>query len=329
MSLKIFSKCGITLVLFPLILALFFMTGCIEKEPQLLQASSSFGAEDQQSKAWSGQLQMEIDPELKSDLFCVRGNVMLAGNGSLPYLMLNATLSQGGTAPMIRTKYLLMQLEPNRDYGFEIAKNMRVKPGDYNCTLEVSGPGGTLACETRKCSLEKSSSDSDSSHISLPPPKSDVESAGQELARQELREKAIKAERAQPEEIEEKEPSQDVMTEKVSNNDGDSEKTKIEAGIKDEADEAQTHADKIEEDDEDLQAGEVDMENDSSPAELTPVSVSPESLNAMFVGSSTSKKYHLLDCRYALKIKPENRIYFQSPEDAKRQGYLPCKTCNP
>ena len=47
------------------------------------------------------------------------------------------------------------------------------------------------------------------------------------------------------------------------------------------------------------------------------------------MGSATSKKYHRPDCRYALKIKPENLIYFQSEEDAKEQGYLPCKSCNP
>ena len=51
-----------------------------------------------------------------------------------------------------------------------------------------------------------------------------------------------------------------------------------------------------------------------------------ESENGKFMGSITSKKYHRLDCRYALKIKPENRIYFQSIEDAKGQGYLPCKS---
>ena len=60
-----------------------------------------------------------------------------------------------------------------------------------------------------------------------------------------------------------------------------------------------------------------------------PPSLSVNGSEAMLVGSSTSKKYHLPDCRYALKIKPENKIDFQSPEDAKRQGYLPCKSCNP
>ena len=49
----------------------------------------------------------------------------------------------------------------------------------------------------------------------------------------------------------------------------------------------------------------------------------------VLVASSTSKKYHLPDCRYALKIKPENRISFQSAKEAKSQGYRPCKSCHP
>jgi micrococcal nuclease len=55
----------------------------------------------------------------------------------------------------------------------------------------------------------------------------------------------------------------------------------------------------------------------------------PRSQDDLLVGSITSKKYHLPDCRYAQKIKPENLISFQSIEDARDQGYLPCKVCNP
>ncbi len=73
----------------------------------------------------------------------------------------------------------------------------------------------------------------------------------------------------------------------------------------------------------------VEEENNSSPPGSLPAPSSTEATKAMLTGSSTSKKYHLPDCRYAAKIKPENKIDFQSPEDAKRQGYLPCKSCNP
>ncbi|MBK7386252.1 MAG: hypothetical protein IPI63_05800 [Methanothrix sp.] len=48
-----------------------------------------------------------------------------------------------------------------------------------------------------------------------------------------------------------------------------------------------------------------------------------------FVGSKSSKKYHLPGCRFAQKIKPENKITFLSAEEAESQGYLPCKSCHP
>jgi hypothetical protein len=49
----------------------------------------------------------------------------------------------------------------------------------------------------------------------------------------------------------------------------------------------------------------------------------------VLVGSISSRKYHLPDCRYAQKIKPENLVTFSSSEEAEREGYLPCKVCNP
>ena len=67
----------------------------------------------------------------------------------------------------------------------------------------------------------------------------------------------------------------------------------------------------------------------SARASMQASSTLPNDDKATFMGSITSKKYHSQDCRYALKIKQENRIYFQSIEDAKGQGYLPCKSCNP
>ncbi len=48
-----------------------------------------------------------------------------------------------------------------------------------------------------------------------------------------------------------------------------------------------------------------------------------------YIGSTTSKKYHLPECRYAKKIKPEHMISFSSREEAESRGYEPCKVCNP
>lgn len=164
LCLKKFRECGIAPILFPLILVLSSITGCIELGSQPQHASSAGGAA-QQSEAWSGQLKMEIDPNLDIDLFSLRGNVVLTGNGTLPYLLLNATLRQG-KASISSTKYLLMRLETNRDYSFEIAKNLELLPGNYTCTLEASGPGGILASENRRCSLAEDQEDLISKRIS-------------------------------------------------------------------------------------------------------------------------------------------------------------------
>ena len=50
-------------------------------------------------------------------------------------------------------------------------------------------------------------------------------------------------------------------------------------------------------------------------------------VGGMFVGSSGSNEYHSLDCRFVDKIK--NKIYFKSAEEARNNGKMPCKTCNP
>lgn len=308
--MKFFSKCGISLILFPLILSLFFMTGCIEKGPQLSQIPS-FGSEDRQVGEPSSHLQMDFVSDVKSDLFCARGRVLLTGNGSLPYLLLNATLVGDGRAPLMRTKYLLMQLEPNRDYSFDISKNMRIQPGDYNCTVEASGPSGTLACESRKCSLAKPLQDSESRQESL--------SADAQFVRQNAREEATREESARTLETARSETSKDVVAEKSVVN---------RATKKDDSVGTSASSQGKENGNESLPVETAEVENDTSAGKPVAMSSSMDTSEAL-VGSSTTKKYHRLDCRYVAKIKPENRINFTSPEDAKRQGYLPCKSCNP
>ncbi len=46
-----------------------------------------------------------------------------------------------------------------------------------------------------------------------------------------------------------------------------------------------------------------------------------------FVGSKNSDKYHVMSCRWAEQIKPENRVCFQSVEEAEKMGYQPA-SCN-
>lgn len=297
------------------------MVGCIDRGPQLSQVPL-FEAENQQLGELSSHLRVDFAAEVKSNLFCAEGKVLLIGNGSLPYLMLNATLARDGGPPLMSTKYLLMQLEPERDYSFEISKNMKIQPGDYNCILEVSGPQGTLALENRRCSLEKPLQDSKS----IPSPISPEELEA-EFAKYRAREEMTREESVQVSEIGEDETEEDVGAEKqITNEAGDA--AKMVAVGKDE-DETMALSEKEEKVEGSLPAETVEEENDSSLSGSLLASSANGATKATFVGSSTSKKYHLPDCRYALKIKPENRIYFQSLEDAKRQGYLPCKSCNP
>ena len=365
-NLNFFRKCGVTVLILLFILVLLSMTGCIEMGSKPVQTSTLSGA-DQYSGGWSGQLRMDIDPELRSDLFSLRGDAVLAGNGTLPYLLLNATLLQG-KASVVSTKYLLMKLEPNRDYSFEIAKNTKLLPGEYICTLEASGPGGTLASESRRCSLEMDQEDLISSKISSGEliPASSVRAlyAGRTLYGYESNERSHQVESLSGEEEAERETKKGAEKESESEENRehaegiqassptspedpfpalqpleDNEKQEdlrgsedISAkgeGIRSEA-ENQSN-DRSSDEGAGLNAGSGEPEATISAA--ASLKIPPEEPGgepeARFVGSSTSKKYHLPDCRYALKIKPENRIDFQSAEEAKSQGYLPCKSCHP
>ena len=50
---------------------------------------------------------------------------------------------------------------------------------------------------------------------------------------------------------------------------------------------------------------------------------------AAYAGSKESDKFHYLDCRWAEKIKDENRICFVSRDAAVAYGYVPCGVCRP
>lgn len=55
----------------------------------------------------------------------------------------------------------------------------------------------------------------------------------------------------------------------------------------------------------------------------------PGSIYEIYIGNSTTKKFHLTSCAWADKIKPENEVRLSSYDDYINKGYLPCKTCNP
>jgi len=286
-------------------------------------------------------VRVDFDAEVSSTLFCVRGNIMVPGNGSIPYLLLNATLSQGGLA-LQSTKYLLMDVEPGGDHGFEISKNMKISPGNYNCTLDVAGPKGSLVCETRRCKspipwTEPCPADKRAASLS---PETALKKAGQRMEEEMIRNAGDRVEVIRDEEDREeviqgaeggeesgleKDAHEEAVVGRSGNESRPAEKAEEIRDVSKTSSEAPTR-------EEDLQAENISQENDSSSkvgASLKASSTLSSGQKETFVGSSTSKKYHRLDCRYAAKIKPENRIYFAGEEEARQQGYLPCKVCNP
>lgn len=48
-----------------------------------------------------------------------------------------------------------------------------------------------------------------------------------------------------------------------------------------------------------------------------------------YVGSRKSKVFHRSDCPHVKRISPSNLVYYESIEDAKRQGKRPCRVCLP
>lgn len=263
---------------------------------------------------------MDIDPELRSDLFSVRGDVILAGNGTLPYLMLNATLCQG-KASVASTKYLLLEIEQNRDYSFEIAKNIHLQPGEYICTLEASGPGGALAKESRRCSLGQNQADPMPSEI---PSRISISYESTEIQREiPSREEEDEIEAKAAEVVDE--PRGLASFDLEANVDNES---------ADRPDGGELPSDSNAEDEKESDVAADGMDSNYGAAVATAglngtLRMAEEEPERQLVASSTSKKYHLPDCRYAQKIKPENRVIFQNENEARSQGYIPCKSCNP
>jgi hypothetical protein len=352
--INFFRKCGISLFLCVVIPILLIMSGCIEKPMQLAASSSQVPegqvAEDRTAEGVAvaevaqelddgsvavlpSHLQVDFDSEVCSNLFRVKGNLAFAGSSSLPYLLLNATLLQEGRATA-STKYLLIKVEPGEDHGFEISKNIRIPEGSYDCRLEATGPQGLLSSETRGCHLAAVWEERASLLTSISPDELEKKTAKQKSQEEKLLREKIENKRDQ----EESTPEEAAKDTKSSGSDDKKlvDEPKPEASATKSPDALKN----IETNDkaaarEGLQdsRGGPSSENDS-PSSQTSRSIDASAsrsaeMEAQLAGSTTSKKYHRPDCRYALKIKTENKIFFASVEDAQKQGYLPCKTCSP
>lgn len=51
--------------------------------------------------------------------------------------------------------------------------------------------------------------------------------------------------------------------------------------------------------------------------------------NVSYVGNSNSRKFHYANCTTLKKMNPNNRVTFNSRDEAIKKGYVPCKRCKP
>jgi hypothetical protein len=235
------------------------------------------------------------------------------------------------------TRYLLLSVEPGADHSFEISKSMRMEPASYNCTLEVSGPGGVMFRETRRCQASAAwagpASWTGAAASEVGAARSAAQKSREDVIWEEkVRENGIWEDEGREDEIRGEETRTGLQSREIVE-----EEKKPEEIKKEEIQAAKEGREKAEvfSAQEVRQAGEGahparpsgTAKNLSADLSLS----SPAEPKTRLVGSaaSSSRKYHQLDCRYAQNIKPENRIYFASEEDAKRQNYQPCKVCSP
>ena len=295
-------------ILFALFIASLCMSGCLEKATGPMQERAS----EPNDQLPGYRLQMDYDVELSSDLFRLQGDLLLPGAANLGYILLKASL-QKEESPIFSTKYLLMQVEPNREYGFEICRSCRLESGEYDCILKAEAPQGIIAEEVRKVRLEGSGD-------RLEGWSQAEETAFWRMIEEYEREgdESFGAEREENEGEENKRDEE--MEDEVAGAEG---------GLQ----EGMGGGDDAKEDD-----VRKESLNEPSYSEISPIAlfsgyrddedgISPHEKS--LVGSKSSKKYHRPDCRFAQKIKPENLISFSGVEDARREGYLPCKVCNP
>lgn len=327
MFLNFFRKCGISLPLLPLILAICFTTGCIQSgiqdNPSQEKALSSPSGETSPIR-----LEIDYDSAVSSSLFRTKGCLVLWGNRSLPYLILNATLLMSGR-PVSSTKYMMIEIEPNKEDSFDISKNMRISPGSYSCILDVSGPSGQLISEARGCSMmepfftespapePKLESKPKTSSAQQSPSKEEPLKAGEKsndssegLAK--AREEELSMPSGSPEKLikspERTKSSGKVSSDNVSYEEDENLSQKVIGS----------------------NGSKNSLEGRDQESDVSEPGADADTLqDGSLVGSTTSNKYHLPSCRYATKIRPENRAYFANEEEAKRKGYNPCKTCNP
>jgi hypothetical protein len=275
-------------------LCLLLAAGCLKPE-------ASQGGVAPSEETSPPALELDFKSRVSSVALCAEGALVVWGDKTLPYLLLNATFSRDGR-PIKSIKYMMMEVDPKKEQPFKICKNAQVPPGNYTCTLKAEGPDGNQGSETRACELARDSfapekSTAEEAYVHLPPSQRDAGPAAQ-------KENPLAfLPETQPEEMQ---PAKASELYKMAQS---SERT----SSKDTKQEVTLGA-----------SEQMEPQNGSGGG----AGASAEEKTGL-VGSSGSKKYHLPDCRYAANIRPENRVYFADESEARQQGYQPCRVCLP
>lgn len=318
------------------------MTGCIQndkyiegspvKDIELKEPSSEGNRVLKDSVPYDRNLRLDLDflPEVTGATFHAGGDLVLWGNTTLPYLMLNATLWRRGLL-VEKARYMLIQVEPGKKYSFDIFQNRRTAQGEYDCNLEASSPFGSLFSEKRHCLAEN-----EPAVLNL----QDRNAADEEKAVQYVS-RSSKT-RVSVLEVQSQGLNQDMnsegngvhgMNSEVDSSGG----SKISSGAdKGGALKPTKNDGTISKDGSGIDVASAQNSQNqgtevirTTKQNLAAVESSKTEAkdDGIFVGSTGSNKYHLPDCRFVAKIK--NKIYFKSAEDARKKGKVPCKSCNP
>jgi hypothetical protein len=240
---------------------------------------------------------VEFDSSVSPSMFRTWGNLTLQDGSTLPYLILNATLWDGDLL-VESTRYMMIDMEPGDRRSFDIRESCRLSPEcGYSSLLEVEEPEEFFVSERRDCQVVK-----DDSRV------------------------VVWEEISSPR-------GGEVGSEKASDGSLSLSGSAKVASISSYSKSTERYRE-VADSSEDLESG--DQSSDSSSGEQMEAELEVETdyedyemVGGFYVGSTTSNKYHRPDCRYAEKIKDENKIFFSDAEEAEEAGYSPCKVCNP
>jgi hypothetical protein len=312
MCLIFLKKFDRSICLSLIIISILCIAGCLNSHPgespeayegeigelpsRMTQEEKLFATDE--SLEYLSYVEADFESVIGPTSFHTRGTVILRSGAPLAYLILNATLWDGEKL-VEKTRYMIIGVQPDHEYSFHISENKCLDYKDsYICLLEIIGPNCLISSERRQCLIQRQYSKVPNENYDTSFPKATAEERYIVTSNEEPKFDAV---------VEMNEPEQEYNVEL----------------------------------NEVFGVGQVDDPTDLTEefqtAALLEESFSGEfpkdSLDAVesgaYVGSVTSDKYHETGCRYAAKIRPENEIWFTDAKEAQRNGYVPCKVCNP